>query len=94
MRFASVRSAPLRSAPRRFASEVRAARSAPRRSAPHEVRPAEVCPAEVWTNGTLFCPPRIPSLNALPEEFEMLFIGHCLPPASASSRARLRQPPP
>ena len=33
-------------------------------------------PIEIWTNGKLFCPPSIPNLDALPEKFEMLRIGH------------------
>jgi hypothetical protein len=36
-----------------------------------ELRLAEVCPDEVWRDRGLF-PPRIPNLDALLEEFEML----------------------
>jgi hypothetical protein len=73
-----------------------------------EVRPAEVRPVEirlgevlhgevraveVRTNGGLFCPPTIPDIDALQEEFEMLCIGHWLPAGSTSVSARPRQPP-
>jgi len=38
--------------------------------------PPEVHVGEVWTNGRLFRSPRIPDFDALPEEVEMLRVGH------------------
>jgi hypothetical protein len=41
-----------------------------------EVRPDEVRPAEVRLNRRLLVPLSVPDIDALSEEFEMLWIGH------------------
>ena len=43
---------------------------------PAEVRPAEFRVAEVRLGQALFPPPGVPIIDALPEKFEMLFVGH------------------
>ena len=57
-------------------AEVRAEVRLPKVRNPLSFAPRRVRPFEVWTNGGLFCPPSVPNIDALPEEFEMLWVGH------------------
>ena len=67
MSFATLRSAPPSFAPRRFAS---------RRSAPLRFAPLRFAPLRSGRTEGSFCPPSVPAIDALPEECEMLWVGH------------------
>jgi hypothetical protein len=67
-------------------AEVRHAEVRPAEVRHAEVRHAEVRPAQAWTGGRLFGSPRVPNLDALPEEIEMLWIGHCVALPQPTSR--------
>ena len=69
--------------------EVRPVEFCPDEVRPHEIHVievhlSEVCLVEVWTNERLFRPPSVPDIDALPEEFEMLRVGHSIAPRSTT----------
>ena len=72
VRFASTNVAPLRRASLRFAllkfarAEVRLGKDLP----------SEVHFAEIGPNVMLLLPPSVPSIDALPEQFQVAFVGH------------------
>jgi hypothetical protein len=75
---------------RGHADKVRDAVVRTSRSAPLSFAGPRSSLSGVWTNRRYFGPPSVPNLDALPEEVEMLWVGH-QPRSPAATLATLRR---